>query len=236
MSRNFDLLNLLELEFRSANDPREARPRVVTANHNFLHDPPSENLLQLAQMVFLSGSTTTPHVVVVAGVDEENDASQIALGLGRALSLRSDLTVCLVDGDPRARRLSKAFDIPRGSTSSEGHRVQCAPRLWIADTNVLAPADDVIQPPLEFLKRTIADLRNTFDFVLIYAPGINAQGCTTKLAQLADATILVLEASITRMQAARRAKEMLESVNVRLLGTVLSNRKYPIPELLYRRL
>jgi len=56
------------------------------------------------------------------------------------------------------------------------------------------------------------------------------------LGQLADGMILVLEAHNTRRVAARRTKEILEASNVRLLGTVLNGRTFPVPERIYRKL
>jgi protein-tyrosine kinase len=48
--------------------------------------------------------------------------------------------------------------------------------------------------------------------------------------------VLVLEANSTRRVAARKAKQALEAANVRVLGTVLNNRTFPIPEKIYRLL
>jgi Mrp family chromosome partitioning ATPase len=56
------------------------------------------------------------------------------------------------------------------------------------------------------------------------------------LGQVADAAILVIEANSTRRLTARNAKETFDAAGVRLLGTVLHNRSFPIPEKLYRRL
>jgi Mrp family chromosome partitioning ATPase len=70
--------------------------------------------------------------------------------------------------------------------------------------------------------------------MLIDAPGTSVCGDAQLLGQIADAAILVIEANSTRRLTARKAKESLESAGVRLLGTVLCNRLFPIPERLYR--
>jgi Mrp family chromosome partitioning ATPase len=46
----------------------------------------------------------------------------------------------------------------------------------------------------------------------------------------------VLEARSTRKFAAQRVKSMLNSANARLLGTILTERTFPIPERIYRKL
>ena len=46
---------------------------------------------------------------------------------------------------------------------------------------------------------------------------------------------MTLKARITEdMKTAMKAKESLEASNVRLLGAILSERTFPIPEALYR--
>jgi Mrp family chromosome partitioning ATPase len=47
---------------------------------------------------------------------------------------------------------------------------------------------------------------------------------------------MVLEADKTDRRHALRAKAEVEAANVRLLGAVLNNRRFPIPEPIYRYL
>jgi Mrp family chromosome partitioning ATPase len=56
------------------------------------------------------------------------------------------------------------------------------------------------------------------------------------LGELADGIILVLGANSTRKAAARKIKNTLEGSRSRILGTVLRERTFPIPEQIYRRL
>jgi hypothetical protein len=46
----------------------------------------------------------------------------------------------------------------------------------------------------------------------------------------------VLGAHSTRRATARKIKETLEAAQARILGTVLSERTFPVPERIYRRL
>jgi Mrp family chromosome partitioning ATPase len=58
----------------------------------------------------------------------------------------------------------------------------------------------------------------------------------TLFGNLADAAVLVVEAGVTRKSAARKAKESLEAAGVSLIGTILNNRSFPIPEKIYKRI
>ena len=55
-------------------------------------------------------------------------------------------------------------------------------------------------------------------------------------ADVIDDSHLVVEAQRTRRLRARRVTDSLEIARVPLLGVVLTNRRYPIPEMLYRLL
>ena len=56
------------------------------------------------------------------------------------------------------------------------------------------------------------------------------------LGQIADGVILVLESMVTRRETARTIKENLAAANVKILGAILNNHTFSIPESLYRRL
>jgi len=51
-----------------------------------------------------------------------------------------------------------------------------------------------------------------------------------------DGVVVAVEANCTRRDSAKRVKETLLAANVNLLGVVLNNRTFPIPEAIYQRL
>lgn len=238
MSRNFDLLSQIEAEFGNEKSVRAVRPKSKNTFVAIERNSLDEQLVRLAQSVFLSNNVDAPHVVVLCGVDQENESSQICFELGRILARCSNQPVCIVDGDARAQRLSRSLDIPRPSAhaGTRGSCRQSDENLWVATANLLDPADTGALASTSYLKKSVADLRHAFDFVLIDAPGVTTQADAISLGQLADAAILVIEANSTRKAAALQAKKAFETMNVRLLGVVLNKRTYPIPEKLYRRL
>jgi Mrp family chromosome partitioning ATPase len=85
------------------------------------------------------------------------------------------------------------------------------------------------------LRWRMQELRKVFDYVLIDAPPITSSAEAVLLGQMADGVILVVEANSTRRETARTAKETFEDANVKLLGAILNNRTFPIPEALYRK-
>jgi Mrp family chromosome partitioning ATPase len=61
-------------------------------------------------------------------------------------------------------------------------------------------------------------------------------GAAPLFCKASDGAVLVITANQTRREAAVRAKEILLSWNAQLLGAVLDNRAFPVPESIYRRL
>jgi Mrp family chromosome partitioning ATPase len=107
--------------------------------------------------------------------------------------------------------------------------------LWFLPTDASAATPQGLSFSDRLLPR-IAELKKEFDFVLIDAPPVSSFASAALLSQMSEGVILVVEAHGTRREAARRAKEALEGANVKLLGAILNNRTFPIPERLYRKL
>ena len=84
--------------------------------------------------------------------------------------------------------------------------------------------------------RRMAELCHFFDFVLIEGPPLKDFGVSLVLAHLVDGIILMVEANSTKRELAQQVRTELENSNVRILGAVLNNRTFPIPEAVYSRL
>ena len=81
-----------------------------------------------------------------------------------------------------------------------------------------------------------AELREQFHYILVSAPPFTRETESTLMGQLADGIVLIVEANQSRREAVLRIKERLENAQVQLLGAVLDQRTFPIPEFLYRKL
>jgi len=66
-------------------------------------------------------------------------------------------------------------------------------------------------------------LKSRADFVLFDAPPVIAVTDAALLASQLDGVLLVVSAGQTRREHALQAKALLEKINVRIVGTVLTN-------------
>ena len=235
MSRNFELLKQLETKADVKGTSRVFAEVVRTtstgAGEGELVGP---EIASLAQTVFLGTSTRATRKVVFCGVDRDKGSSVVCAGVGRALSSLSDKSVCLIDANLREHRLSGMFALRKQKAFSSSSSVSdlctlVAGSLWLAQPELLEDKHGALLPAIE-LKSRMAQLEADFDILLVDAPGLAVSREAVALGEIVGSAILIIEANTTRRLAARRAKESLESAGVKLLGTVLHNRSFPIPK------
>jgi Mrp family chromosome partitioning ATPase len=242
MSRNFELLKQLEVEvdqdlpLQTETDSLIAK-QASSAQAVRLF---GVETVHLVQTVFLSATSRSSRRVVFCGVDGGSGSSSVCASAGRALTAISDKSICLVDADVRLQYLSSAFGINRSLPfpTSASVRERCAHiegNLWLAGTDLLVNDCGVLLTSAD-LRHRLTQLMDEFDYILVNAPGIGVSRDAALVGEVVGAAILVIEANATRRQTARRAKDSLEAAGVRLLGTVLRNRSFPIPESIYKRL
>lgn len=94
--------------------------------------------------------------------------------------------------------------------------------LWVLTSGPLPPnpADLLGARRME---EAIAALKEKADYVLFDAPPVLAVTDTALLASKLDALLLVIKAGATRRDHAKRAKEVLSRLHIRVIGVALSN-------------
>jgi Mrp family chromosome partitioning ATPase len=86
------------------------------------------------------------------------------------------------------------------------------------------------------LRVRMEELRNAFRYVVIHSGPLRLETGAMLLSRWTAGVVLVVEANATRRDAARRVKGILDAAGVSLLGIILNNRTFPVPEAIYRRL
>ena len=249
MSRTFDILERMQQDrdlFSVAPITSTTPARVGAPDHRASHPDPTsftrEEILRLVQRLFLTNETLSGEgrrQVVFCGIDYLDGSNLLCARIGRVLAEQVQSQVCVVDANVRMPPSSPLFDLLPfdNSANSEGFSAKGLSRrvtenLWLASGD---PGNGA-SPTLDDVQSWINGLPAEFAHVVISAPPIGLYADAALLAQKTDGIVLVLEANATRRIAALKAKQALMGCNVRVLGTVLNNRTYPIPEKVYRLL
>jgi Mrp family chromosome partitioning ATPase len=201
-----------------------------------------DEISKLVQKLFLGAQA--PRRVVFAGTEPGSGSSWTCARVAEALAQQGRGSVCVVDCNLRTPGLHQQF----GSENHHGlsdalagfgpirefaHR--WSRNLWLLSCGSSAEAG-LAMLGSERMRSRLAELRSAFDYVLIDAPALNSCNDAILLGGLSDGVVLLLKANSSRRETARKAVQDLHGANVRVLGAVLNQRTFPIPEALYKKL
>jgi Mrp family chromosome partitioning ATPase len=247
MSRNFDLFQQIDRERQQPSPCQEVTLLAPVARQSQIRLPGEvrTEITRLVQRVFLLSNGFAPRVILFTAIEATSKSSRVCAYSADLLAAHITGSVCLVDANLTSPSLHEAFG--RGNTSgltdlvndSQAVRDIAIPvsesNLWLLSSGPpVAGVEEMIGS--ETMRFRMAELRSEFDYVLINAPPAGAYSQVASLAALTDGVILVLQAHSTRRDVARQVKEELESAGARVLGAVLNDRSFPIPQIIYSRL
>jgi len=227
-------------------EPEEARAKIGSARSESRWNPESfarEQIRGLVRQVFFSSTpsnTARPiRQIVFSGVETETDIRTICRRVGEALAFETTASIAVVGAHPHLLRDFQAWPqkaTPHNAGNENTALRQIATRVKANVWLVPRDARSRDATPTTSLHLFLSDLRREFEYSIVEGPPAGESNAAAAMAQLVDGIILVLSARRTRSATARKIKETLDAAQARVLGTVLSDRVFPIPEKLYRRL
>ena len=252
MSRNFELLQKLGKEQELLGSvPVEPSSRAAIAAAPALAAPATppqpglEEINGIVQQVFLMPAADAPRVVVFAGTEPGTGVTWVTARVAEALASRVAASVCLVDANLRAPGLHQQM----GSENQVGladalvipdpirnfTRQLTPSNLWLisAGSNVESQQGQLAG---DRMRLRVQELRSEFDFILIDTTSLAASNAAIGLGALSDGVVLVLKANSSRRESATQAVADFQSGKAKVLGAVLNQRKYPIPNKIYKKL
>ncbi len=212
---------------------------------NDLEDISREEEIKLVQRIFPVAGQRAPQIVLFSAVESQAGCAAICIRTAKILAGRGDGSVCLVDANLPSPCLHHYFGLDNSKGLAEAvleslpmqDFVQKHPEtdLWILPSGSAA-GQLGFSGVYDRLRSRMTELRSQFKYVLIHASPLDLDSASILLSRWTDGVVMVVEADTTRRKTARRMKQDLEAANVRILGVVLNNRTFSIPEGLYRRL
>lgn len=171
--------------------------------------------------------------------------STVTLGLGAALAAGAARGVLLIDLPGSRHGVADRLRLPprpglaevlRGEIPwSEAVVASPTPRLFVLLRGA-APADFGQARWLELMDELLADVRSSFDYVLLEAGAVRTSPESLLIARHVDGVILVVEPGRTTVEAAQETTTQLRNAGAKLLGVLLNRRRTYVPRFLARRL
>ena len=190
--------------------------------------------------------TNPPKVLAITSAIHGEGKTMTAINL--AITFAHDLnkkSILLVDADLRKGMLTKNLGLkPEKGLSdilNDGANVEDV-LLGIGIENLhILPAGNKPHNPAELLgsqkmKQTLSELRNQYDYVILDCPPVIPVADASILGPQCDGVLMLLQAGRTQRGVIVHAQDRLSAAKARVLGYVMTNIEYHIPEYIYRYL
>jgi hypothetical protein len=234
--------NLLQPTIEEVFEPSSRVPEIAVERNCSAWDPlrfAEIQIRSLVRRVFSPGWPKPSRQVVFSAVDQQTDITEICEAISWELSSQVSGSVCLAVVDKGCFASAGLAD-QHGFGAAHVHPFRGSARqlsnnLWaISEGTDLGIPHSVMSAPLA--RTRINDLRLQFDYTILNCPSAVQDSEAALLGQFCDGVVLVLDADCTRRASAKKAQEAFHASNARILGAVLTGRRFPIPERLYRKL
>jgi Mrp family chromosome partitioning ATPase len=231
-----------------AEEPRNASlPPAKESDRLSLERLAEDETLGLVYKLFVTPDDQKRRVVLFAGVERDNGCAGICLRAARTLAAMQSGLVCLVDANVRSPWLHDLVgaDARYGLAGTGGFAqasvtafarplaVNDSTNLWVLPSGSSDLDPTTLLTPGRVRSR-LTELCTRFEHILISAPPADLHAESVALGQAVDGVVLVVSANVTRRDAVVRVKSRLDALRVPVLGIVLNDRTYPIPQSLYR--
>jgi protein-tyrosine kinase len=200
-----------------------------------VHPALSEEYRRLAAALHHAQLGNGIRIVLVSSAVAEEGKSLVATNLALTLSESYRRQVLLVDADLRRPSLHKIFSVPNVQGLNEGLKAERNNRLTLLQLTqslTLLPAGRPDPNPLAGLssprmRQILAEAAARFDWIVVDTPPVAILADANILAEMADATLLVIKAGSTPCSLVEKAISAVG--RERLMGVVLNDvRESPV--------
>jgi Mrp family chromosome partitioning ATPase len=249
MSRNFELLHEAGKVQDMLRQRLEVTPSATLAVSGspalHIEGPARDEILKLVQNLFLAKGPHRTRQVVFVATESGSGTSWICAHAAELLAAQGAGSVCGVDCNLVSPALHRQFHVQNHAGLAEAlqghepirHYVQqlSRPNLWLLSSGLIdATSQELLTE--ETMQRRMLELRSEFDYVLLDVTAVNAANHAAVLGSWCDGVAIVVKANSTNRTEARQVVKDLQAANAPVLGAILNQRTFPIPESIYNRL
>jgi hypothetical protein len=201
---------------------RGVKPRLTWDRERFAQ----EQIRGLVRQVFSLESPRPVRQVVFSAIEGKTDVWSVCVRVGEALASEARGSVAVVGNHPRTGGGEEGFEPEPLQKNASTPRSN----LWLIPTK-----ENTADPKsISSVHSYLGEIRKQFEFSIVEGRPCGESDEAFDMARFADGIVLVISAEHTRRVTARKVLEMLHEARLRILGTVLSDREFPMPDRLYQ--
>jgi len=253
VSKIYDALRRAE---RGRKDPRGGKKKraAKTVRDTKIHDLKllslDENfrrsLVTLRNSIDSEMKKEASRIIMFTSAIKGEGKTTIAASFGRILAIGETERILLADFAVTNPQLHTLFGVAndKGIVEYLAGKAELKDVIHSLDKGVLDlitagnfKGGEMAQPLFnsERMTQFIDAVADGYDYVLIDAPAILDVPETAIIGSYVGGVVMVIHSGKTRREVIKRAIQMVEKLDGKLIGTILNMKKYYIPEFIYRR-
>jgi capsular exopolysaccharide synthesis family protein len=195
----------------------------------------TESVAYIRTVVLCGNGSEPTRVLMITSAQAQEGKTMLASNLALSIA-RTGRRTLLVDGDLRRPSVSQLFGVPEGPGIAEILRTEARAADCIRPTPMpglsLLPAGRSCRQVIQELARDgignlFRQLREDFDFIVVDSCPVLPVSDSLLLGRLVDAVVFCVRPKVSRAPSVCAAREMLNRLNIPVLGTVINgDRRY----------
>lgn len=202
----------------------------------------SQTFLNLSEQIYLLMKTKNLKSILITDAEGSEDTAKIIANLSAVLSHKGGLRVLIIDANLRTPEMSKIFNISNvpGLADVLEKKISFEDAVQNLNSNltILSAGETILNPTTLLESDTMSDLikkvQEQYDLIFINSSDLKNFIDAVVLSSITDGVIIVVNEGKTRRHVVKDAIIPLEQKKVNILGVILNNRKYVIPEIIYK--
>jgi capsular exopolysaccharide synthesis family protein len=199
-------------------------------------------VLDTAEPLYDEAIRTARTGLLLSAIDEQNhvfmvtspspDEGKTTFAMNLAIAMAQNYRTLLIEGDMRRPLLAKVLGLEDGAKGIANFVAVAQPLEHclhkLRDTELMVmPVGDVPPNPLELLSskrfaRTIAELREQFEYIIIDTPPIEVVSDALAISRVVNGAVVILKAEETTYPLAKSTLQQLARAHVNVLGLVIN--------------
>ena len=222
--------------------PRKKRRDNVLISHNNSGSKYTKSLEELSNQIYLMMNERRLKVTIFSDAEGSDEASVFIANIGMYLAGHAGQRVLIIDANLRKPDISHVLDIANepglSNVLEKEIYFENAVQSMGSHLNVLSAGKVVSNPTVLLKSAVMSDMinkaREVYDLVFIKCADIKNYPDSVLLSSVVDGIILLVNEGKVRKQVISQAIVPLQQNKSNLMGVVLNNCNYVIPEFIYR--
>ena len=238
-----DIVNFLDIPFLGSIPKRKSKDKLLVSDVNPHANDYIRSYQNLCDQTLLMIKANNIKSLLITDSEGSQDNAFIVVNIGTYIAQKTNNKVLIIDADLRESSVSKIFNISDNQGLNEviEEKVLFEDAVHDLGSNLyVLPSGKTVLNPVTLLdssimSKLIKTAEERYDLILINsAAGLKDFMDSVILSSITSAFAVVINEGKIRRQIILEAMAPLKQKKVKIIGAVLNNRRYVIPEIIYK--